>query len=67
MMVFLDDHWGAEPPLVAAKVRLRDVLKQRVFREGQNWIQSQRCLVSRITGPELRLPAMRVVDSKRPA
>jgi len=25
----MDDHWGAEPPLVAAKVRLRDVLKQR--------------------------------------
>jgi hypothetical protein len=23
----MDDHWGAEPPLVAAKVRLRDVLK----------------------------------------
>ena len=25
----MDDHWGAEPPLVAAKVRLRDVLTPR--------------------------------------
>ena len=25
----MDDHWGAEPPLVAAKARLRDVLTPR--------------------------------------
>jgi hypothetical protein len=65
----MDDHWGAEPPLVAAKVRLRDVLMPRktiidyTYDFGDSW--EHRLTVSNVRAGQPGVSYPRYIGGER--